>query len=266
MSDFIQVKNKIESSSLLKVSPFRKEIRKTEPHKHNSYFELIYLSKGTGTHTIDHSTYNIQPPVIFLVRKEQVHHWDLSSEPDGFVIILKKGFLDQSLDSELKALLIKLSAHACMQVQDSVFIEQVFQLLASETNFHIQEGLLKALFAKVSEVSLPVYQKVNKSVDLVTTFRELLSQKTGIKNNVAHYATLLHTSPQNLNAICRKATNQAASELLAEYIIAEAKRLLLYTNNSVAEIANSLDFSDGSHFVKYFKRYTTQTPSAFRKL
>ncbi|MFX9038736.1 AraC family ligand binding domain-containing protein, partial [Acinetobacter baumannii] len=94
---------------LIKIAAFRKDIRKTEPHKHNSYFEIIYLSKGSGTHTIDNSSYKVQPPVIFLVRKEQIHHWELLTTPEGYVIILKKAFIDKSLDSKLKSLLIEIT-------------------------------------------------------------------------------------------------------------------------------------------------------------
>ena len=101
---------------------------------------------------------------------------------------------------------------------------------------------------------------------LFHSFRELLSQSAEIKNNVAYYAGRLNTTPQNLNTACRKAVNQSAAEVLAEHIINEAKRLLIYTDNTVSEISFNLDFNDPSHFVKYFKRHTMQTPKAFRSL
>jgi AraC family transcriptional activator of pobA len=125
-------------------------------------------------------------------------------------------------------------------------------------------GLLKALLAKILEVSM--LQISNTKTDLFHSFRELLGQTAEIKNNVAHYADILNTTPQNLNAICRKAVNQSATEVLAEHIISEAKRLLFYTNLSVSEISFTLHFSDSSHFVKYFKRFTGHTPQAFRSL
>lgn len=39
----------------------------------------------------------------------------------------------------------------------------------------------------------------------------------------------------------------------------------LFENKSITEIAFDLDFSDQSHFIKTFKKYTNQTPSQFRK-
>lgn len=272
MTNNLQIKDKSETGKLIKITPFRKEIRKTEPHKHNSYFEIIYLSKGSGIHSIDYNKYKVLPPVIFFVRKEQVHHWELLTRPEGFVLILKKGFIDKSLDSELKTLLTKVSSLSSLQVKDTGIINQLFGLLAkenetaNENSFPVLEGLLKALLAKILNVAKPLIGKTKIKADLFQSFRELLSQTTEIKNNVAHYAGLLNTTPQNLNATCRKAVNQPAAEVLADYIISESKRLLIYTNNTVSEIAFALNFNDPSHFVKYFKRYTWHTPQAFRSL
>jgi len=223
---------KAKRASLLKLQRSGRIFVKTEPHKHNNYFEIIYLSKGSGTHTIDYNSYKVQPPVIFFVRKEQVHHWELLTTPEGFVLILKKAFIDKSLDNELKSLLTKVSSLSSLQVKDTDTINTIFQLLTkegsniNESNFHVVEGLLKALLAKMLEVAKPHLAKAKTNSDLFLSFRELLSQTGDIKNNVAHYAALLNTTPQNLNTACRKSTNQSASEILAEHIVSEAKKAI----------------------------------------
>lgn len=266
----LKIKDKSDNSKLIKIAPFRKETKKTQPHKHNSYFEIIYLSKGSGTHTIDYIKYKVQPPIIFFVRKEQMHHWDLQTIPEGYVLILKKGFIDKSLDSELQTLLTKVSSLSCLHVKEIETLEQIFQLLVKENdtnneqNFLVLEGLLKALLAKISVVTKPQMIKFKVKANLFQSFRELLAQNNTTKNSVVHYAKLLNTTPQNLNAVCRKAIQQSATDVLAEHIISEAKRLLIYTDNTVAEISFALDFNDPSHFVKYFKRYTGKTPKTFR--
>lgn len=268
----LKVNDKIEKDRLIRIAPFRSDIRKTEPHKHNRYFEIIYLSKGSGTHFIDYNNYKVRPPVIFFVRKEQVHHWDLKSVPEGFVLILKKGFIDKSLDGELKALLSKVSSLSSLQVKESNTIHQLFHLLTkendtiNENNFPVVEGLLKALLAKFLEVAKPYNSRSKIKTTVFQSFRELIIQGNEIKNSVSHYADLLNVSPQNLNIACRKAVNQSATEVLADHIINEAKRLLIYTDNTVSEISFGLDFNDPSHFVKYFKRFTGYTPQVFRSL
>lgn len=264
MNSKIHINDKSETGKLIKIAPFRQDVRKTKPHRHNNYFEIVYLSEGNGTHQIDYNTFQIKPPVIFFIRKEQVHHWDIATVPKGFVIILKKGLVEKSYDNELKTLLSKLSRYNSLQLSEHKTIEQVFELLTKENNFTIIEGLLKALFAKILETAKPLTSKTTITNNTFQSFRELLSNPDTLKNSIAHYAKQLNTTPQNLNAICRKTTHQSAAEILAEYIIGEAKRLLHYTDNTVAEIAFSLGYNDSSHFIKYFKRHTGQTPQAFR--
>lgn len=261
----ILIKNKIETAELIKVTPFRKEIRKTKPHKHNNYFEVIYLLKGNGTHTIDYIQYPIDVPAIFFVRKEQVHHWDLDSVPEGYVLLLKKGFVERSLDSELKNLLSQVSALSCLNLKQNNTVETFFQLLIAEDDFTVTEGILKALLAKIINTSLPLATNKVKTSDVILLFRELLSNTSDLHNNVSYYAEKLNTTPQNLNAVSRKVLNLSASEIIAEHIISEAKRLLIYTINTVSEIAYNLNFNDASHFIKYFKRHTGTTPQVFRK-
>jgi AraC family transcriptional activator of pobA len=260
----INIKDKSDTGKLIKVAPFWQGIRKTDPHKHNNYFEIIYLSKGKGTHSIDNNSFQIKPPIIFFVRKEQVHHWDIKTIPKGYVVIIKKEFVEKSYDNELKNLLSKLSAQTSLQPTVHQTIEQIFYLLAQENNFTIIEGLLKALFAKILETAKPLKNKTKITSNLFQSFKDLLSKTDELKNSVAHYSNLLNTTPQNLNSICRKNANQSASDILAEYIISEAKRLLHYTDNTISEIAFSIGFTDSSHFVKYFKRHTGTTPRAFR--
>ncbi|WP_158964071.1 helix-turn-helix domain-containing protein [Myroides fluvii] len=265
MKKIISLKNKIEKTALIKVSPFRQEIRKTIPHKHNNYFEIIYLSKGTGFHTIDQTVFSITPPTLFFIRKEQVHFWDITSEPKGFVVLLKKEFLQASLDYKLRDLIFQLNPFTCIKINETQNIDALFQLLVSEKDFTVTEGILKALLAKIIATATSFSTSISQS-DTITLFQDLLKQTNNLHNSVAYYAKKLKMSPQNLNAICRKTLQQPTSEILAEHIIGEAKRQLLYTENSISEIAFNLNFNDSSYFTKYFKRYVGITPKSFREM
>jgi len=272
MNSSISIKNKIQDNKVLKVSPFKKEIRVTTPHKHNSYFEIIYLSKGSGFHYIDSQRYEVVPGNIFFVRKEQIHYWELTSEPEGYVVIIKEGLIDQSLDREIKSLLYQLSKTAMLQLKQTESIDKLFEILVSENTITngscnpVIEGLLKALIAKILANGEHPYRN-NRLVEknLYHNFLELLSEEKTLKNSVAYYAAKLNTSPQNLNLVCKKELNTSASNVLSEFLVNEAKRLLIYTSNTVAEVAFTLSFNDPSHFIKYFKRFTGSTPQNYRK-
>lgn len=272
MDNFIPVKNKIGTGNYIKVEPFRKGTGKTEPHKHKQYFEIIYLTGGNGKHWIDDIEYAIKPDVMFFINQDQVHNWDLHTEPEGFVLILKKAFIEKSLDRELNMMLQNLNNTSCLYMEEEATIRQIFELMArensasSEMAFHIMEGLLKALLAKILSNAQLEAQRSTARTNFYAAFLELLSHNQLTKMKVAHYAAILNTTPQNLNAACRKAANQSAAEVIADFTMNEAKRLLRYTNKTVSEISLSMNFGDPSHFVKFFKRMSGHTPNIYRSL
>ncbi|MBN1144668.1 MAG: helix-turn-helix domain-containing protein [Bacteroidales bacterium] len=47
-------------------------------------------------------------------------------------------------------------------------------------------------------------------------------------------------------------------------MLLEAKRYILYTENTINEIADILSFTDASNFVKFFKKNEGVTPINFR--
>lgn len=266
----LAVKDKILEKTI-KIAPFRKDIRQTAAHRHNSYFELIYLSEGQGYHTIDSVRYAITPPMAFFIRQEQTHHWELETEPEGFVLIGKRKFLNECLDKQVYELLIQLGAFPCIAVSDPRTVEDLFKMLLREYDPElggggpVMEGLIKALLAKLVHAGQSPVPGRLPGRNLFQSYEQLLSGNTGLRNSVSHYATLLNTSPQNLNAACRASAGQTAAAILSRFILSEAKRLLSYTSLHVAEIATSLNFNDSSHFIKYFKRHTGHTPAVYRR-
>ncbi|MFC3199108.1 helix-turn-helix domain-containing protein [Parapedobacter deserti] len=269
----LATKNKIAHHQFIKISEFRRDIRRTAPHRHNSYIEFIFLSKGSGFHTIDGKPYNVSPPLLFTVRKEQVHHWEITDEPEGYVLIIKRQYVAASLDKALGDLLSKVSAHTCVHITAPEPLTALFKLLLDEWQSEkagsysqdVVDGLMKALLAKVLQLAQPKKPQHVGASDIFQRFEALLRDTSTLQNNVAHYAELLNTSPQNLNAVCRKAVGESAASVVARHLLSEAKRLLLYTDMGVGEIATRLDFSDNSHFTKYFKRHTGTTPNVFRQ-
>jgi AraC-like DNA-binding protein len=93
----------------------------------------------------------------------------------------------------------------------------------------------------------------------------MLIEKYFLKEkSVAFYADQLSIHPNYLNSICKEETSNTASELIGERVLAEAKSLLYQTELSVKEIAYYLQFKDTSHFYKFFKKATRQTPLNYR--
>jgi AraC family transcriptional regulator, transcriptional activator of pobA len=82
---------------------------------------------------------------------------------------------------------------------------------------------------------------------------------------VQYYAALLNKSPKTIANLFTANSTKTPLQVIHERIITEGKRLLLYTDKSVKEIANELGFADLTHFSKFFKNQTNQSPTDFHK-
>ncbi|MCM4155801.1 helix-turn-helix domain-containing protein [Gramella sp. AN32] len=267
MEKVIPVNNKISHRSNIKIEAFDPAKRYTRPHRHHKYLELVYFSKGSGYHFMDDHKYPVAPPILFVINKAMVHHWEIDSLPVGYVIIIKEQFLENTLDRAINKQLYAINQLTVIPIEENHFIETLFQLLAEEiknkasNQTEVLEGLLKALFSKL-------LNHVNSSEQVVPDCKlsqldSLLGHK--LKNEVNYYARKLHTTPQNLNRICKKEYNKTVSEVIGTKIIKEAKRQLQYTTAPISHVAFYFKFKDVSHFIKYFKRHTGVTPLKYRK-
>jgi PAS domain S-box-containing protein len=68
-----------------------------------------------------------------------------------------------------------------------------------------------------------------------------------------------------LTELLRRETGLSIHRWIVEYRLAEAKRLLVNTEMSVAAVAEQVGFGNASHFCRQFRRKTNFTPRAWRK-
>ena len=262
----INTYSKIAPNADIKIQPFDISKRYTKPHRHNKYLELVYFTKGSGFHVMDEKEYTIEPPVVFIIKNDVVHHWQIDTVPHGYVLIVKEDFLHNTLDKHINSQLHQLRNHPIIKTEWDSSIEGLFEIACHEIKLNNQvkdvviEGVVKALLSKILGYATIVDNHILK--DMVVQFNELLEGEP--KNDVAYYAQLLNTTAQNLNTQCRREYNKTASEVIAGQIVKEAQRLLRYTELTVTEIAFKFDFKDVSHFVKYFKRHQGVTPKQFK--
>jgi AraC-like DNA-binding protein len=104
----------------------------------------------------------------------------------------------------------------------------------------------------------------NSQQTLYNDFLKLVSQHFLTVRKVSAYAEMLHVSSDHLNRAIKSCSDKTAHELIDEMLLIEAKAFLLHTSLTIAEIAYKLEFSDPSHFNRFFKKYCELTPAEFR--
>lgn len=136
--------------------------------------------------------------------------------------------------------------------------------MVASIELYVQLILLKAHRSyRRQQLSKQVTSTSNNA--LFKRFIKLVGQHFLTHKKVADYAKMLCVSPNHLNRIIRSQCDKTAHELIDEMVLMEAKALLMQTSSSVAEIAYQLEFTDPSHFNKFFKKLTGVTPMEFRE-
>lgn len=105
----------------------------------------------------------------------------------------------------------------------------------------------------------------NRKDDIFKEFLKLLSVHYKNCRQVSDYASMMCITPKYLSTVVHDVSGKFARDIISEYVIVEAKRLLKNSSMSVKEICSNLNFVNPSFFCKYFKQHTSQTPQNFRK-
>lgn len=100
---------------------------------------------------------------------------------------------------------------------------------------------------------------------LADSFLHLVEKSNGRIRKVDDFASQLNVTPKYLSAVLKETVNRRPSEMIHFYTLKAIKHRLRFTDMTMQEIANDLDFANASFFGKYFKEHTGMTPLEFRK-
>lgn len=249
-----------------------------EPHRHD-YYHIMYVKNGVGEHIIDFKTYEIIPNSIFFVSPGQVHSLEINSDAEGYVISFNSDFY--LLNDSLEKLLDFPFFHSLSNVpvvylpENSTKVQDVWEELYEEYTTdskdknNILRALLEVLLIRTSRMYIQPLKDKEEPTYLTYQLRKLETLiDTHYKEYrvLSDYASLMHVSPVHLNSLCKKGLNKTVKNLIHERLLIEAKRLLLFTNNSISEIAFELGFTDKSYFMRFFKKQTSYTADSYRNL
>ncbi|MBN1820579.1 MAG: helix-turn-helix domain-containing protein [Prolixibacteraceae bacterium] len=248
------------------------------PHRHD-FFEVLYLSNGSGFHVIDGNKYEIEPPCIFFMSPGQAHKIEFSTDIEGFIFIFTSDFylINQNNRNRLIEFPFFFSVRQdnpplVLKNSENVrFLESLFERGISEIEKKgYSTELLRSILDLILTTCASLYQnegiKLNKGKGhiLVKKFFQLIEENYHRKLSVNEYADILSVTPNHLTQTVISLTGKTSSQLIREKLILEIKRLLVHTNMSVTEIAYNLNFPDQSYFTKFFKRETNIAPLQFR--
>jgi AraC-like DNA-binding protein len=248
------------------------------PHKH-SFHHLVFFTEGSGSHSIDFINFPVTPGQIYFMTPGQVHSWDFRKSPEGYIINFSENYISTMLmNARYLDQFVFFSGNAAEQVidipkQERARLVQLFETILKEeaSGAELKDDMIRTamiqLFVQVNRLAAPAGKSTSSGYNsvLLKNFQKLIDQHFREKKLTRDYAAMLFVTPNHLNALSKHVTGKSAGELIRDRIILEAKRLLVNADMSIAEVASELEFEDNSYFSKFFRKYTGQTPEAFRK-
>lgn len=137
----------------------------------------------------------------------------------------------------------------------------------------IKEAMLRMLLVRliIKITRLAKKQYIHAEVieedkfNLIRKFHLLVELHFKKEHQVRFYADLLHKSPKTLSNYFSLYSKKSPLQVIHDRIIAEAKRLVYYTDKSIKEVANELGFEEVAHFSKFFKNATAKSPTELRQ-
>ncbi len=249
------------------------------PHRHD-FYNLIYITQGSGTHDIDFKRFEVLPNQLFFMNDGQIHDWNLSDDIKGYTLFFKREFYNvaETAFSIPNLPFFNTSANEAQMVifepDEAHIIENIFEDIYNEFQKGLlhHEAIIKTWLKIILIRSLRAYQPqfANSGSDLniskIRSFEKLIENHYKEYKSVTDFADKLNITANYLNAICTKTVGRTAGELIRNRVILEAKRLLLHSTMSVCEMAYHLGYDDCSYFIRVFKKDVGHTPEQFRVL
>jgi AraC family transcriptional activator of pobA len=253
--------------------------RQAMPPFRRGFYQITYFeSMSDATVRLESQTLVGQESVLLFSAPEQLLSWVCGGQRErGFMLYFKPEVLAADAHvledefpffrlSDFNVLSLRHADAASLQAQ----FERLHSIYHSPHPYRLQTlaALTRALLfdcRALRDRHEPPTAKAPAGSALVARFQQLVSTCFQHHCSVESYAETLNVSVDHLSATIKDRTGRTPRDFIADRVLLEAKRLLTYTDLNVSEIAEYLQFSEPTHFARFFRRHAGCAPLQFRR-
>lgn len=244
-------------------------------HRHD-YYQIILLDKGSAVHRIEFDTYEMNAGSISVLFPKQFHQITYSDDAAGHIImfcdelfcsaVLKKELSAYNISLQQRLNYIKLSADDYNSIGQVILqIKELYENISiakkEQIKFYIKIALLQLMeLGTDREPSRAETEEANTYLH----FRDLVEEQFRTCRTVQSYAAQLGMSTKRLNTICQQHTGETALAVIHERTLLEIKRMLVFFDYPIKEIAFDLGFDSQSALNKFIASKANCTPSELK--
>ncbi len=228
------------------------------------HYALHYVVKGKGIFTYDGKSHVVNAGECFVIFPGKTAFY--KADPDDPWEYRWINFAG----TEARKLLEKsniTNKNLTTPCENREEIVKLFEALyknskSAESKEYAMIGYLYLIFSCL--VKKPVYKEKPAQIYLNSAI-EYIDNHYFYRITVEEVARSIGIERSYLYKIFKRELGYSVSDYIQKCKIQNAKKFLIETNISTAEIANSLNFDSSSHFSKSFKKHTGFNPSEYRK-
>ncbi len=236
--------------------------------KHSqSDFEIIWIQEGTGLHIVNGEQYQLAQNAIYVALPGDYHELMIKPDTRGYIVSFNTSQVSQ-VDSDYHTIdeswLYYYFSKTPVLTLDGSQHDKMKNLIMLMEN---ESGTYSPLHSEISSKCLQLFQLYlrrhiestpnlshpYKMSTLLKQYLWLVEKDFKTQKNVEYYATELNVSANYLNHMVKRASGYPASYHIRQRLFQEARKKAQYAGFSMKEIAYYLNFTDISHFSKFFK-------------
>jgi AraC family transcriptional activator of pobA len=264
----------------IKISSVNKLIYTETPFTTN-FFEVVFITEGFGTLRINNIDYHFKKGCTFFLTPSKLRN--VVSDPkqfEGYILLFEEqviaNFFHDSLFLYRFHFYYNNEYPPVMNIGETYDYKLIFSILENMYNElqniqpDSQHFLRAQLYYTLVHLNrlFKTFNHIEKNFfdnSKALQFKKLLENNVKELSKVMDYAELMGISTATLNNITKVAFGKHAGDVIKERRIAEAMKLILFSNMTFAEVAYHLNYSEPSNFSRNFKSVTGLTPDEFKK-
>jgi AraC family transcriptional regulator, L-rhamnose operon regulatory protein RhaS len=258
-------------------------------HKHH-FFELIYVLDGSGVHNINDNHYEFFTGDVFLLTPEDAHTFQIVAPTKFCIIDFTESFFSKSANRPEEKMDVSdffkrleyifhnhhnVKGNLIADADRNIFEVLINQLISEkerEQSFGVIITqnivfLLLHLIARNIQQNIIIYSKEenpkNKVHDITAYIQQNIYDKELIKleNLAAHF----NKSADHLSRYFKLQTGSTIKDYITRYKLDLIQTRLKFSDLTISEIADEMNFTDESHLNKIFKSVFGQTAKQFKR-
>lgn len=255
----------------------------SKPHL-NDHFLIIMIVEGCGVLNINMHDVEFSMGNVFLIRPGTPFYIRDINSVVAYMISYNREFINVLGHDQVKKIMhdlyLPMSGYSSYMIQPEYkvhffsIIDAVSNIRSSKEPCYASHEIAADLLGvflfllKRTCVSLDFNVSVKMSdweLKICDAFLTYVEANYGVALSIRDFAGQMSVSMKTLSRITKKYFKLSPVEIVTERRIDEAKKRLILSSDSIADIAFSTGFNDPPYFFRVFKQRTGKTPSEYRK-